>query len=68
MKILGNIRLVFQGNSCPEIMKTYFWAPKWGVDLYTGSTYTQVNMVSETLSFSTTTRKCNNKYKNTSSV
>ena len=39
------MRLVFQGNSCPEIRKTYFWAPKWGVDLYTGSTYTRVNTV-----------------------
>ena len=44
-KILRNIRLVFQGNSCLEIRKTYFWAPKWGVNLYTGSTYTQVNTV-----------------------
>ena len=24
---------------------TYFLAPKWGVDLYMGSTYTQVNKV-----------------------
>ena len=25
--------------------KTYFLAPKWGVDLYMGSTHTQVNRV-----------------------
>lgn len=30
----------FQENSHPEITKT------WGVDLYTGSTYTQINTVS----------------------
>ena len=40
-----DIRLVFQENSHPEIRKTYFLAPKWGVDLYTGSTYTRVNTV-----------------------
>ena len=40
-----DIRLVFQENSHPEIRKTYFLAPKWGVDLYMGLTYTQVNTV-----------------------
>ena len=25
--------------------KSYFLAPKWGVDLYVGSTYTRVNTV-----------------------
>ena len=28
-----------------QIRKTYFLAPKLGVDLYTGSTYTRVNTV-----------------------
>ena len=46
-----DIRLVFQENSHPEIRKTYFLAPKWGVDLYTGSTYTRVNTVSQVLTF-----------------
>ena len=35
----------FQENSYTEIRKTYFLAPKLGVDLYTGSTYTRVNTV-----------------------
>ena len=39
------MRLVVQENSHPEIRKTYFLVPKWGVDLYTGSTYTRVNTV-----------------------
>ena len=29
-------REVFQGNSYTEIRKTYFLAPKFGADLYTG--------------------------------
>ena len=37
----------FQENSYTEIRKTYFLAPKLGVDLYTGSTYTRVNTVGE---------------------
>ena len=36
----------FQANSHPEIRKTYFFGSKMGgVDLYTGSTYTQANRV-----------------------
>ena len=35
----------FQENSYTEIRKTYFLAPKLGVDFYTGSTYTRVNTV-----------------------
>ena len=35
----------FKENSYTEIRKTCFLAPKLGVDLYTGSTYTRVNMV-----------------------
>ena len=38
-------REVSQENSYTEIRKTYFLAPKLGVDLYTGSTYTWVNTV-----------------------
>ena len=37
----------FQENSYTEIRKTYFLAPKLGVDLYTGSTYTRVNTVTD---------------------
>ena len=40
-----DIRLLFKENSHPEIRKTYFLAPKWGVNLYTGLTYTRVNTV-----------------------
>ena len=40
-----NKREVSQENSYTEIRKTYFLAPKLEVDLYTGSTYTRVNMV-----------------------
>ena len=36
----------FQENSYTEIRKTYVLAPKLGVDLYTGSTYTRINTVS----------------------
>ena len=35
----------FMENSNPEIRRTYFLAPKWGVDLYMGLTYTWVNTV-----------------------
>ena len=38
-------REVSQENSYTEIRKTYFLAPKLGVDLYTGSTYIRVNTV-----------------------
>ena len=45
LKENSKIKDVFQENSYREIRKTFFWAPKWGVDLYTGSTYTRVNTV-----------------------
>ena len=45
LKENSEIKDVFQENSYRKIRKTFFLAPKWGVDLYTGSTYTPVNTV-----------------------
>ena len=48
MYLKGNSKIkekFFQENSYTEIRKTYFLAPKLGVDFYTGSTYTRVNTV-----------------------
>ena len=44
-EILRYKRSFFEENSYTEIRKTYFLAPKLGVNLYTGSTYTRVNTV-----------------------
>ena len=48
MYLKGNSKIkekFFKENSYTEIRKTYFLAPKLGVDLYMGSTYTRVNTV-----------------------
>ena len=51
MYLKGNSKIkekFFKENSYTEIRKTYFLAPKLGVDLYSGSTYTRVNTVFST--------------------
>ena len=48
MYLKGNSKIqekFFKENSYTEIRQTYFLAPKLGVDLYSGSTFTRVNTV-----------------------
>ena len=44
--LLDSITAIFKSQISRFSRKTYFLAPKWGVDWYTGLTYSQVNTVS----------------------
>ena len=57
LKENSKIKDVFQENSYQEIRKTFLGAPKWGVDLYTGSTYTRVNTVLQNIFKNTSKQK-----------